>query len=70
MDSKKGWHAGVEKIETNLKVEAEFAKDERRGRKSSPKVRRSSRIGVAARKTGRYNQHVKGYAGIYIGLGF
>jgi hypothetical protein len=40
MDSWKGIHDGVEKIEMNLGVKAEFARDEKRGRKSSPNLRR------------------------------
>jgi hypothetical protein len=56
-------------------VEAEFAGDEKHGRKSSTNVRRkrdakfgdrSAGLGVVARKKG----HIKGYTGIYIGLGF
>jgi hypothetical protein len=40
MDSRKGIHDGVEKIEMNLGVEAEFAEDVRGGRKSSSNHRR------------------------------
>jgi hypothetical protein len=39
MDSWKGIHDGVEKIEMNLRVEAEFAGDEKRRQKSSQAVR-------------------------------
>jgi hypothetical protein len=38
MDLQKGRRAGVEKIETNLRVVAEFAGDEKYGRKSSPNL--------------------------------
>jgi hypothetical protein len=40
MDSRKEIHNGIEKIEMNLGVEAEFAGDVRSGRKSSPNHRR------------------------------
>jgi hypothetical protein len=40
MDSYNERHAGVENDETNLEVEAELARDEERGRKSSPNLRR------------------------------
>jgi hypothetical protein len=42
MDSWKGIHDGVEKIEMNLEVKAKFAGDEKRGRKSSPNLRRNA----------------------------
>jgi hypothetical protein len=39
MDSRKERYAGDEDDETNLRVEEEFAGDEKRGRKSSPNLR-------------------------------
>jgi hypothetical protein len=40
MDSRKETCAGEEDDETNLRVEAEFTEDEKRGRKSSPNIHR------------------------------
>ena len=67
----------------NLGVEAEFAGDEKRDRKSSPKVRRKF-VGALNFETSALDhtsggsrngpyfriQRVEGYAGIYIVLGF
>jgi hypothetical protein len=40
MDLQNEWRAGAEDDERNLVVEAEFTGDEKRGRKSSPNLRR------------------------------
>jgi len=81
MDSRKEGHYGVENDEIYLMVVTVFAGAVRGGRKSSPKVRRKPSCGELRRlicgatsggsKNRSYfsNQHVEGYAGIYIGLG-